>query len=72
MIDSRQSGLMIIVFLSLIILRVYSAIPEKGKTNRECHLPQNVIQDIAAYANVTNHIIDYFTKGPYKGQSWKQ
>lgn len=35
-----------------------------------CSLPPDVVDDIASYANVTNQIIDYFTKGPYKGKTY--
>lgn len=44
------------------------------KTNKadECDLPQIVIDEIASYATVTNQILDYFTKGPFKGETWKR
>lgn len=38
----------------------------------ECNLPQNVIDEIAGYTNVTNTILDYFIRGPFKGETWKR
>ncbi|XP_077296891.1 carboxypeptidase Q-like [Arctopsyche grandis] len=38
----------------------------------ECNLPQTVIDEIAGYANVTNTILDYFIRGPFKGETWKR
>lgn len=43
---------------------------ENSKNN--CNLPDDFINDIVTYSNVSRRILEYFTDGPLKGKTWSR
>lgn len=50
------------------VIEQYSIPSYSGKN--VCHLPDNLIKEIAGYQDVVNKIIDQVTNGPFKGKTW--
>ncbi|XP_077296889.1 carboxypeptidase Q-like [Arctopsyche grandis] len=54
----------------IFIINSITSVQIVEKRELECALSENVRENIANYAQVTNDIIDYFVKGPLKGKTW--
>jgi hypothetical protein len=61
-----------IVCSSVIILLCNGAIVPEHRREVDCEdLPQEIVDDIASYHTLVTLIIDYYTKGPFKGHTYQ-
>ncbi|XP_070506920.1 carboxypeptidase Q-like [Chironomus tepperi] len=76
---SLWTGKVLFIFISLFIksallgvidnsIEHYSYQSETG--DAVCHLPDNLVKEIAGYQDIVNKIIDEITNGRFKGKTW--
>lgn len=58
----------VVLFLLLTISASCNTV--NNKVEDECHLPDDLVKEIASYGPTVNRIIDSLTKGKHKGQAY--
>ena len=69
---TRLKLLFVILFVKIFIVCDSANTLNSKNVEKECNLPQDVIDDIAGYAEHANKIMDQFLTGPFKGETYKR
>lgn len=69
---ARLKLIIAIFFVEALVICNSASVPDAKNVAEECNLSQDIIDDIAGYAEVVNQIMDYFLQGPFKGETYKR
>lgn len=61
-----------ILFVKIFVACNSASTSNAKNADDECNLSQDIIDDIAGYADKVNRIIDHFLQGPSKGETYKR